>query len=88
MTNPQLVWRGYGRVKLEGGDFSPTDGVAAGVGTLAPSSVASSSLATAAGACSQAEAEGRAAAAVGVSDTLDFLDERLPLCSLVFHLLA
>ena len=64
------------------------EGAAAGVGILAPSPVASPSLATAAGACSSAEAEGMAAAAVGVLDSLDFLDERLPLGSAVFRLLA
>ena len=73
---------------MEGGVLSPTVGVAAGAGTLALLPVAPPSLATAAGACSSAEAEGMAAAAVGVLDTLDFLDERLPLGSAVFHLLA
>ena len=70
------------------GDFSPVDGAAAGAGTLAPSPVASPSLATAAGACSSAEAEGIAASAVGVLDSLGFLDKRLPLESAFFRLLA
>ena len=77
-----LNWR------VGGGDFSVTDGVAAGAGTLAPSPVASPSLATAAGACSSADAEGIAASAVRVSDSLGFLDKRLPLESAFFRLLA
>ena len=72
--------------RVEGEALSPSVGVAAGSGTLAPSPVASQSLTTATGAGSSAGAEGRAAA-VGVLDTFDFLDERFPL-SAIFRLLA